>query len=116
VKEAVGSRRYELLASAAIALLLMFVSATAMYMVEGETQPENFGSIPRAIWWSMATLTTIGYGDTYPITVIGKIFAGITALASLALVAMPAGILAAAFSEAFQRSKEQKNKDFYGDA
>lgn len=106
---AVGSRKYELFVSASVALLVMFVAAIMMYLVEGDAQPEAFGSIPRAVWWSMATLTTIGYGDVYPITVLGKLLAGITALASLALVALPAGILAAAFSEAFQQTKEEKS-------
>ena len=66
------------------------------------TQPEAFGSIPRAMWWAMATLTTVGYGDVYPITAIGKLFAGISAITSIAIVAMPTGIMAAAFSDVFQ--------------
>jgi voltage-gated potassium channel len=57
------------------------------------------------MWWAVATLTTVGYGDVYPVTPLGKIFAGISALSSLGLVAMPAGILAGAFGEAFQKNK-----------
>ena len=68
-----------------------------MYVVEGKTQPEAFGSVPRALWWSMATLTTVGYGDVYPITLFGKVLAALMALIGIAAVAMPAGILAAAF-------------------
>jgi voltage-gated potassium channel len=63
-------------------------------------QPDKFGSIPRAMWWSVVTLTTIGYGDVYPITVLGKIFAALVAVAGIGLIAMPTGILASAFSEA----------------
>ena len=54
------------------------------------------------MWWAMATLTTVGYGDVYPLTALGKVLAGITAITSIAIVAMPAGIMAAAFSDAFQ--------------
>ena len=54
------------------------------------------------MWWTMATLTTVGYGDVYPITAIGKLFAGISAITSIASVAMPTGIMAAAFSDVFQ--------------
>ena len=75
----------------------MFIGAVLMYVVEGTTQPESFGSVPRALWWSIATLTTVGYGDVYPLTSLGKILAAIMALIGIAAVAMPAGILAAAF-------------------
>lgn len=103
--EAVRSRKDELLLSLVAGLALMLVSATVLYMVEGPVQPEKFGSIPRALWWSVATLTTIGYGDVFPITPVGKVFASITALTSIGLVAMPTGILAAAFSEALQEHR-----------
>lgn len=101
--EAMSARRHELLLSAGAALMLLVISASLMYLVEGDAQPETFGSIPRAMWWSVATLTTVGYGDTYPITTIGRILAGVTAIAGIGLIAMPAGILAAAFSEALRR-------------
>ena len=55
-----------------IAGFLLLVSSTLLYMVEGEVQPDDFGSIPRAMWWSIATLTTVGYGDAFPITPLGK--------------------------------------------
>ena len=56
-----------------VTLFLLFISAILLYFVEGSVQPEAFGSIPRAMWWAMSALTTVGYGDVYPITVIGKI-------------------------------------------
>ncbi|MDB5431313.1 MAG: ion transporter [Caulobacter sp.] len=102
---AVGARREELILSLMIGIGLMVGSATLLYLVEGAVQPDKFGSIPRALWWAVATLTTIGYGDVYPVTALGKVFASITALASIGLVAMPTGILAAAFSEAVQHHK-----------
>ncbi|MET0294250.1 MAG: potassium channel family protein [Phenylobacterium sp.] len=103
---AVHSRRSELLLSLYAGLVVMVVSSTLLYLVEGAAQPDKFGSIPRALWWSVATLTTIGYGDVYPITPLGRVLAAITALTSIGVVAMPTGILAAAFSDAVQRHRE----------
>lgn len=104
--EALTSRRDELLLSLFAGLLLMLVSATALYLAEGAIQPDKFGSIPRALWWSVATMTTIGYGDVYPITPLGKLLASIAAISSIGLIAMPTGILAAAFSDAVQRHRD----------
>ena len=103
--EAISARREELILSLMVGLGLMVASATLLYIAEGTVQPEKFGSIPRALWWAVSTLTTIGYGDVYPVTLLGKVFAAVTALASIGLVAMPTGVLAAAFSEAVQRHK-----------
>jgi voltage-gated potassium channel len=107
VAQAVNSRRYELVASLSIAAMLLLVSSTLLYTVEGPHQPDDFGSIPRAMWWSIATLTTVGYGDVFPVTPIGKILAGITAITGIGLIAMPTGILAAAFSDAIQSQREE---------
>ncbi len=104
---ALYQRRQELLLSAGAAFMLLLFSAAMLYVVEAETQPDTFGSIPRALWWSVATLTTVGYGDVTPVTVLGRIFAGITAFAGIGLVALPAGILAAAFSDVFQDDRER---------
>ncbi len=103
INEAVHARRFELLMSFAIASMLLLLSSTLLYIVEGGIQPQTFGSIPRSMWWSVATLTTVGYGDVYPVTVIGRIFAGLTAITGIGLIAMPTGILASAFSDAIQR-------------
>lgn len=105
VSEAVRSRRHELAVSACLAGALLVVSSTLLYLTEGRAQPEGFGSIPRAMWWSVATLTTVGYGDVYPITALGRVLAGLTAVTGIGLVAMPAGILAAAFSDALERQR-----------
>lgn len=105
---AIVKRRYELMLSGMVALLLLLVSSTFLYMFEAAEQPEAFGSIPRALWWSVATLTTVGYGDVTPITAAGRFFAGITAVAGIGLVAMPTGILAAAFSDAFQKQESKE--------
>lgn len=108
---AIHSRRYELAMSLAIAGVLLLFSSTLLYMIEGEGQPDDFGSIPRAMWWSIATLTTVGYGDAYPITPLGKLLAGFTAITGIGLIAMPTGILASAFSDALQKQREARDKD-----
>lgn len=94
---ALGDSRAELTVSVALSLGLIFFGAVAMFIVEGPVQPEEFGSVPRSLWWSMATLTTVGYGDVYPITAMGKVVASFMAVVGIAAVAMPAGILASAF-------------------
>lgn len=104
--EAVASRRAELLLTLAAAGMVMLVSACLLYLIEGESQPDKFGSIPRALWWAVITMTTIGYGDVFPVTPLGKMVAGLTAIAGIGLIAAPTGILAAAFSDAAQRHRE----------
>lgn len=108
---AVTDRADDLIVTMALAGMLLLFGATALYMTEGDVQPEEFGSIPRALWWSVITLTTVGYGDAFPITALGKVFAGMVALSGIALVAMPTGIIAAAFSEAMQRRRDQQIRE-----
>ena len=91
----------QLLTTLAMALALVYVSAVALYFIEGVggKHQETFQSIPRAIWWAIATLTTVGYGDVYPVTPLGRAFASVIALAGIGVVALPAGVFASAFSD-----------------
>jgi voltage-gated potassium channel len=102
VLRSIYDRRHELTFAISLAACMILLSAGALYSVEAEVQPEAFGSIPRALWWSVSTLTTVGYGDVVPVTKLGRLFAALTALSGIGLIAMPTGILAAAFSEAFR--------------
>lgn len=90
----------ELVSSIAVVLILMIISATIMFYFEHDAQPDAFTSMFDALWWSIATLTTVGYGDIYPVTAIGKLFAGIIALLGIGIVAIPTGIIASGFTEA----------------
>lgn len=106
ISKAVWGRRYELIVTIALAWVLLLLGSVALFWAEGHVQPEKFGSIPRALWWAIITLTTVGYGDVAPITPLGKVLASVVALGGVALVAMPAGIMAAAFSDAMQKKRE----------
>lgn len=78
-----------------------------MYYVENESQPENFSSIPETMWWGIATLTTVGYGDIYPVTPLGRFLGGVIAIIGIGLFALPSGILASGFSDEISRRKLQ---------
>jgi voltage-gated potassium channel len=100
----------QLLTALAMALMLVYVSAVALYFIEGVggEHQESFASIPRAIWWAIATLTTVGYGDVYPVTPLGRMFASVIAVAGIGVVALPAGVFASAFSDELRERQEAK--------
>lgn len=107
IGKAVSERRYDLFVTLALAGGLILLSATALYWAESDEQPAAFGSIPRAMWWAVVTLTSVGYGDVVPVTPLGKLFASAVALGSIAMIAVPTGIIAAAFSDGMQRHRQQ---------
>lgn len=98
--------RKTLLALFTIMACLLLISSTFIYYLEHEAQPEAFASIPHALWWGMATLTTVGYGDVVPVTAIGKLFGILLMFIGIGTVAIPTGILVSAFAQ------EIKRKDF----
>ena len=81
-------------------MLLIYFSAVGIYYFENDAQPEKFASVFHSMWWSVVTLTTVGYGDVYPVTVGGRLFTFIVLLVGLGFVSVPAGLLAAALSKA----------------
>jgi voltage-gated potassium channel len=83
--------------------IALFLSSSLMYLAEYEVQPENFSSIPATMWWSLITLTTVGYGDVSPITPLGQIIGAFTALMGVCTVALLTGIVASAFSSQMAR-------------
>ncbi|MGE0388172.1 MAG: ion transporter [Gammaproteobacteria bacterium] len=89
----------------ALAILLV-LAASGMYYFEHDVQPRAFASIPTAIWWAVVTLTTVGYGDVVPQTVGGRFFAGFVMLTGVGMIAVPAGMLASAFSEYLRTQRE----------
>jgi len=87
---------------------LLYFSAVGIYYFENPAQPEQFKSIFHSLWWATATLTTVGYGDVYPVTTGGRIFTFFILIIGLGIVAVPAGLIASALTAAFE--KEQQNK------
>jgi voltage-gated potassium channel len=102
LSRAISLRRYELGLTVALAMSVLIIGATGLYWIEGDLQPDKFGSVPRSLWWAVTTLTTIGYGDVYPITPAGKIVASLLAMAGIGLIALPAGIMAGATHDAMK--------------
>ncbi len=102
----------QLFTTLAMAMALVYISAVVLYFVEGVggEQQESFASIPRSIWWAITTLTTVGYGDVYPITPVGKMFASVIAIAGIGMVALPAGVFASAFSDELRERETAKLK------
>jgi voltage-gated potassium channel len=90
-----------------IMLVVLVFTSSGIYLVEHEAQPEQFSSIPAAMWWAVATLTTVGYGDVTPITNWGKVFGACITIVGVGMVALPAGILASAFSNELRLRREK---------
>ena len=94
-----------------VAIILMFIivifASVGIYAFEHNVQPEVFGSVPRAMWWAIVTLTTVGYGDVTPVTPQGKIFATLITIAGVGLVSLPAGIIASGFTEQLRLRREK---------
>lgn len=99
-------KKNQLLSSIFIVFLMMIVAAVVMYNIENEAQPETFSNAFDALWWAVATLTTVGYGDIYPVTALGKILSGIIAILGIGIVAVPTGIISAGFIEQIDEDKK----------
>lgn len=106
----IRDKRDELFVGVFVAVVLLVACSTAMYHVEKDVN-ENFASIPRTMWWGVATLTTVGYGDVYPITGTGKVLGALVALLGIGVFALPAGILAGGFSEALEEERAARRGD-----
>ena len=76
-----------------------------MYYAENRAQPDAFSSIPQAMWWGIATLSTVGYGDVYPVTPVGKVLGGVVALLGIGMFALPTGILSSGFAEEMRKKR-----------
>lgn len=105
IKEVIASKRQQLLSSIFIILVLMLASSLCMYSLEHEAQPEVFVNAFSGIWWAVSTLLTIGYGDIYPITTMGKVFSIFITFLGVGMVAIPTGIISAGFVEQYSRLK-----------
>jgi voltage-gated potassium channel len=118
-KKVLYDRREQLVLSIFFILFILVIISTTMFYVEREAQPEKFTSIPATMWWGIATLTTVGYGDMVPITAWGRILGGMFAITGVGLLALPAGILSSGFFEMMHRPRTRKcphcGQEFHGE-
>ena len=103
ISKAFNRIKKELIIFSLLAIFMLYVSAVGIYHFENPVQPENFTDIFHSMWWAVATLTTVGYGDIYPVTDGGKIFSSLVVFIGLGVVAVPAGLVASAFTEGFKK-------------
>ena len=99
IENVLSKRRSELSISVGIIVSMLVIASSMMYFIENEAQPEKFSSIPETMWWGVATLTTVGYGDVYPVTPFGQLFGAVIAILGVGMFALPAGIIAAGFEQ-----------------
>jgi voltage-gated potassium channel len=104
-KDAFNSVKAELVLFIVATLFLLYISSVGIYYFENGAQPENFSSIFHCLWWAVATLTTVGYGDVYPITIGGRIFTSVVVLIGIGIVAVPTGLIASALTKVVDEEK-----------
>ena len=108
--EAFRSVRAELAIFGGAALVLIYLSAVGIYYFERNAQPDVVSSVFDALWWAVATLTTVGYGDVYPVTVGGKMFTFAVLMIGLGIIAVPSGLLASAMTRAMEKERERERE------
>lgn len=106
---AIKIARYDLLLALATTAIMLLVASFGIYQFENPAQPDKFSSVFESLWWALATLTTVGYGDIYPITLGGRIFTGVILMIGLGIVALPAGIIASSLTEARKQQDKGDN-------
>ena len=108
LQDVLQKKKEELWVALFVVIILLMITSSLMYFVETNAQPDAFSSIPQAMWWGVATLTTVGYGDVYPITPLGKMLGAIIALLGIGVFGLPAGILASGLFETVQRKQSRQ--------
>jgi voltage-gated potassium channel len=107
IKSVLYEKRNQIASSVFIILTLMLASSLFMYSVEHEAQPENFRNALSGIWWSVSTMLTVGYGDIYPVTVLGRAMAIVITFLGVGVVAIPTGIISAGFVEQYSKMQQE---------
>ena len=104
------AKKEELFIMISVVCFLLVLASSAMYYIENKAQPETFSSIPASMWWAVAALTTVGYGDALPVTTFGKMVAAVVGILGIGMFALPAGIIASGFGEELQRRSRASRK------
>jgi voltage-gated potassium channel len=102
----ISRKKEELLVALSLLFIALILVSSVMYYAEHEAQPEVYSSIPHAMWWALVTLATVGYGDVYPITFLGKMMTGVAIIIGVCIFALPTAIFAAGFVEEIEKDKE----------
>ncbi len=105
-KNALGLAKEELILFSSLTLILIYLASFGIYYFESDAQPETFGSVFHAMWWAIATMTTVGYGDAYPVTVGGKVFTAFMLFIGLGVISSATGIVASALTRARELEKQ----------
>lgn len=103
-------KKNQIISSVFIIMILMFASSLGMYSAEHDAQPEVFENAFSGIWWSVSTMLTVGYGDLYPITIVGRVMAIFIAFLGVGVVAIPTGIISAGFVEQYTKKAQSQSK------
>ncbi len=104
-------KKEELVVTVFVTFILIVLASTLMFYIESDVQPDQFPNIISTFWWAIATLTTIGYGDVYPVTGWGRLLSGVIAILGIGLVALPTGILSSGFVEELSSRKKKMDRD-----
>jgi voltage-gated potassium channel len=110
-----ASKKEEMVITLGLGVILLTISSSLMYFAEHHAQPEIFSSIPAAMWWGVVTLTTVGYGDLYPVTTLGKILGAFIAVLGIGMFALPAGIFGAGIVEWAQKKRSSNTCPLCGE-
>ena len=110
ITRVLNRKKDQLLLTIFITFLMLLLSSSIMYILETDEQPEHFPNIIASFWWAVATLTTVGYGDVYPVTIAGKVLSGVIALLGVGIVALPTGIISSGFVEEMESSRDNINR------
>ena len=116
MERAVRSRASHFAVTFMLFAFFLVAASAVIYLIEGENQPDKFGSIPRSLWWTAVTMTTVGYGDVVPATAIGKVVAALVSIGGIVLIAIPTGIIAASFSDEFAAEERLRAEKLKGPA
>jgi voltage-gated potassium channel len=106
----IKEKKSELAITGFVALLILLIASFLMFDIEGSVQPDKFPNMLSCLWWAIATLTTVGYGDVYPVTGMGKFLSAIIAVLGIGLIALPTGIISAGFIDKIGKSKQEHKK------
>ncbi len=113
IAEVFKRKAHQLVSSMLVVFILMVIASVLMYNVEHDVQPEVFDNALSGLWWAVATLTTVGYGDIYPMTAAGRILSAIIALLGIGMVAVPTGIISAGFSEQIEKTEKTDDEKVF---